>query len=620
MRFVLLLMAELLKLVRSRVYLVTAALILVLAVSWPAYCAGLLALADHDMCASDALGWPGSLDQALGLVDGLAGVIMTLLGAWVVGSEFGRDTWKMTLPRVAARWPFVPAKAAAAVVGFLLMGTAAVAGWLLVAAFGGGLIGLGAAASDGAGSKVDVLAVVRDGSSRRSEGLLDAYAWSATPGSVRLESRALPLPEPAVLDLELGAGLHARVPLVVEADAEGTLPRGEAGTAGVPRGYSARDRSVRLAAVVEAAAALQAFHPWRERDPEDAGEHVAAAMGVAAMSPEPAAGVWRLLTPLRDGHARAVSPPDVGLRRLPWTWTVADEGLVITSVAPSASGGVRRGDRVVSWMGQPLEQAWSEWHAGTHGGTEGCRRLHAAGRALIGPSGQAVDLEVESVDGGLRTLGAAYATEAGGPGVPRLDAVTRLSDTTWYVDLERMDDRLWRATLPRLEEAESIIFDLRVYSGVTGGRFLRHLTDVPLGSDTFVMPVWAAPGVVEQSREARWNLTPLEPRLRARVAFLVSPRSVSYAETLLGIIERYELGVTVGETSCGTNGNRALMRLLDGTRVTFTGLDTLGPDGLSRNRVGFVPGHPVSPTQQGILDGRDEVLEAALGILSSGGG
>ena len=69
MRLLLLTQAELLKLLRSRVYLVTTAIFVVLAVFWPGYCAGLLALSDNDMCATDALGWPSSL-QSLGFVDG----------------------------------------------------------------------------------------------------------------------------------------------------------------------------------------------------------------------------------------------------------------------------------------------------------------------------------------------------------------------------------------------------------------------------------------------------------------------------------------------------------------------------------------------------------------------
>ena len=80
MRLLLLTQAELLKLLRSRVYLVTTAIFIVLAVFWPGYCAGLLALSDNDMCATDALGWPSSLDQSLGFVDGLSTVLMTLLG------------------------------------------------------------------------------------------------------------------------------------------------------------------------------------------------------------------------------------------------------------------------------------------------------------------------------------------------------------------------------------------------------------------------------------------------------------------------------------------------------------------------------------------------------------
>ena len=619
MRLLLLTQAELLKLLRSRVYLVTTAIFVVLAVFWPGYCAGLLALSDNDMCATDALGWPSSLDQSLGFVDGLSTVLMTLLGAWVVGSEFGRDTWKLTLPRMAGRWPFVLAKAVAALGAYLLMGGLAVGGWLLVAAVGGPLAGVATSSANGVQARVDVLALVRAQPEARQAEVLDAYAWADAPDTVRLESQDAPLPDPAVVELDLGAGLSARVPLVVGADAAGTLPRVDAVPPTAAAGRSARDRDVRLAAVVQTAAALDAFHPWVDRDPTAQAAGVAEALQVAAADPGPAAGVWRLLTPLRDGHARASAPPEAARRALPWSWTPTADGLIITAVAPTGSGGIRTGDRVVSWQGQPVADAWAGWLTRTQGGTEGCRRDVAADEALLGPAGGSVTVEVEALDGARRAVTATYDTAPFSLETPRLDPVTRLSAGTWYLDLSRMDDRVWRATVPKLVDAKAIVFDLRVYSGVRQARFLRHLTDTPLRSDTFVLPVWQAPGSIARTLESRWYLPPLAPRLSAQAAFLVGPETISYAETLLGILEAHDLGITVGETSCGTNGNRAVLRLLDGTGVTFTGIDVLGPDGQRRNGVGFAPQHTVAPTRQGILDGRDEVLEAALERLGAGG-
>ena len=350
MRLLLLTQAELLKLLRSRVYLVTTAIFVVLAVFWPGYCAGLLALSDNDMCATDALGWPSSLDQSLGFVDGLSTVLMTLLGAWVVGSEFGRDTWKLTLPRMPARWPFVLAKAVAALGAYLLMGGLAVGGWLLVAAVGGPLAGVASSGADGPQARVDVLAQMRSQPEYRQGEVLDAYAWADAADAIRLESRDAPLPDPAVVELDLGASLSARVPIVVGADAAGTLPRVDAAPPPRPRPLRdpgpprRRDQTRR---------GLDAFHPWADRTRAQAappgppgggrrsgarGRRVAAADSLATATPRQRAPEAAPARPGRPHGGRPSSPP----------WR-----------PPAAAAST--GDRVVSWQGQPAADAWAGW-------------------------------------------------------------------------------------------------------------------------------------------------------------------------------------------------------------------------------------------------------------------
>ena len=280
-------------------------------------------------------------------------------------------------------------------------------------------------------------------------------------------------------------------------------------------------------------------------------------------------------------------------------------------MAPTGSGGIRTGDRVVSWQGQPVADAGGLADP-TQGGTEGCRRDVAADEALLGPAGRSVTVEVEALDGARRAVTATYDT-ALSLETPRLtrDPPRRAPGTStsaaWTTVVRhgaqagrRQGHRLRPAGLQRRQ-----------------ARFLQHLTDTPL-RPTPVLPVWQAPGSIARTLEGRWYLPPLAPRLTAQAAFLVGPETISYAETLLGILEAHDLGITVGETSCGTNGNRAVQRLLDGTGVSFTGIDVLGPDGQRRNGVGFTPQVPVAPTRQGILDGRDEVLEAALERLGTG--
>jgi hypothetical protein len=62
-------------------------------------------------------------------------------------------------------------------------------------------------------------------------------------------------------------------------------------------------------------------------------------------------------------------------------------------------------------------------------------------------------------------------------------------------------------------------------------------------------------GDVILSIDGRWNMHPLEPRWRMPVAFMTNSGAISYAESIMGIVEHYRLGEIVGSPTAGTNGN-----------------------------------------------------------------
>ena len=94
-------------------------------------------------------------------------------------------------------------------------------------------------------------------------------------------------------------------------------------------------------------------------------------------------------------------------------------------------------------------------------------------------------------------------------------------------------------------------------------------------------------------------LTPSLEQITAKLAFLSDDLSVSYAESLLGVVAQNQLGIIVGSPSMGANGNVAKQRLVGGARVQWTGMEVYGPDDSSRNRVGVQPTHAVRPTAAG---------------------
>lgn len=80
------------------------------------------------------------------------------------------------------------------------------------------------------------------------------------------------------------------------------------------------------------------------------------------------------------------------------------------------------------------------------------------------------------------------------------------------------------------------------------------------------------------------------------------------------LVKGYKLGAIIGSPTCGTNGDVTEF-WLPLFPFPMTGLKTLNTDGTPHHGIGVLPDIEVHPTYQGFLDGRDELLEAALDYL-----
>ena len=112
-----------------------------------------------------------------------------------------------------------------------------------------------------------------------------------------------------------------------------------------------------------------------------------------------------------------------------------------------------------------------------------------------------------------------------------------------------------------------------------------------------------------------WNLPPLQPYLPARRAFLTYGGDISFAETVMGMVEAYRLGEIVGDTTAGSDGNINFVYLPGGYNLGFTGMKMLKYDGSQHHGVGVHPTIPASRTRAGVTAGVDEVLARGVAVV-----
>jgi C-terminal processing protease CtpA/Prc len=445
----------------------------------------------------------------------------------------------------------------------------------------------------------------------------------------KLPEMKLPDPgKPFIADL--GAGVSCRVPLALYADGNGTLPHTAAPAKAVastkPPGFTptGKDRSTRLAAVALAWNVFQHFYPYFDVVKTDWPAELRRALTKAATDPDEDAfleTLHRLVAGLHDGHGN-VGLGSAAVQHFypPLRWDWIEDRLVVTRVAAVGAGGLKPGCVVLKVDGRPAAEALAEQEQLISGATPQWKRYRALVRLAEGAKGSEMTLDTLSPAGEARvvrlhrTVDIATFQEFQEPARPA--KVEAIKPDVLYVDLSRVTDKEYAQALPQLEKAKGVILDLRGYPRVSPPS-LGHLIDKPV-----TCPQWHVPVVLYPDQQnmafafSDWQVKPKEPRFQGKVAFLTDGRAISYAETYLGIVEHYKLAAIVGAPTAGTNGNINPFRLPGGYRVTWTGMRVLKHDGSRQHGIGIQPTVPVRRTIQGVAQGRDEVLQRALEVVS----
>ncbi len=424
----------------------------------------------------------------------------------------------------------------------------------------------------------------------------------------------------------LGGGVSCLVPLSVFADDQGTLPRIAPPDSPSPRHVATgNDRSTRLAAVMLSWNVFQHFYPYFDVVQADWPGALRRALTRAATDRDEGAFLDTLrclVAELKDGHGGVQHPSDSSTFIAPVGWDWIEGKLVITRVLPSAIGVERivPGDVIERIDGRPALDVIRDHEERVSGATSQFRRFVAVRRLALGEKRSSIALDVRRGSGEPYsvTLKRTIAATDSSLKANRPTNLSEIRDGIRYVNLDQVTEAEFQRAIPDLEKARGVIFDLRGYPSRIGPVFLQHLTDAPIQSARWMVPIVRLPDREQWAfdESGRWTLPPAAPRLKGKVAFVTDARAISYAETCLAIVEAYKLGAIVGGPTAGTNGNVNPFAVPGNYAISWTGMKVLKHDGSPHHGVGIRPTVPVEPTIRGVAEGRDELLEAAIEIVS----
>jgi hypothetical protein len=450
-------------------------------------------------------------------------------------------------------------------------------------------------------------------------------AKGADDGIVARMFEAPALTPDAHTDVDLGAGLKARVARALpDAEATGkdrsTEPiatlRAALDSLREPDSNSIDTPSLdeRLAGVVVAWNVFRHFYPyWNETGVDWNTTLLPQLERAAAATTRDAyrAALRQLVADARDGHGSVNDPRAAsGRGTLPIRLARLDGQIVISASSVDAvpvgalvteingaDASRRLADTVALNSGSPQ---WKEW-----------RSLHEMVSCR-----QATDVTIAATVDASRVT-QSLACGAAPPVEARPETISELAPGIWYVDLTRARMSQVSPVINTLASATGVVFDLRGYPTDAGAGILPYLltaaeSDRWMHVNKIVGPFGESAGW----ENFGWNIQPKQPHVGGRIVFMTDGRAISYAESVMGYVADRKLGIIVGSTTAGTNGNVAMAALPGGYSMGFTGMRVTRHDGTSPfHLIGVQPDVPVVPTIAGLKAGKDEVLARAVEVI-----
>jgi hypothetical protein len=244
------------------------------------------------------------------------------------------------------------------------------------------------------------------------------------------------------IDVELGGGVWASVPIGVYADEKRTLPQASGIVASLqrPDGWEpiGDDRTTRLAVVVIGWNILQHFYPYFDVVQTDWPETLKETLRRAATDPDAKAfqiTLERMGSALHDGHTRVSGPLTRGFRPpLSWAW-VGDELVMTHTPGDSVSPKLARGDVIRSIDGRTVPELYADVSSRISAASEQWRRYRALGQIAVSESPGAVDMIVQHADGTTESLRVPRAPRISDTDEPRPANGKEHAPRVFYLDL-----------------------------------------------------------------------------------------------------------------------------------------------------------------------------------------
>ncbi|MFS1518768.1 S41 family peptidase [Bacillus sp. SCS-151] len=378
--------------------------------------------------------------------------------------------------------------------------------------------------------------------------------------------------------------------------------------------YSFRD--TKLAVVVATWNAIQHFYPYFDVIEVDWNQQLEKTLmkTLSINNTEDLVMELKLmLEKLQDGHA-IVFKNGTNYSSLPFAIDLLENQFIVSNVSNESE--LQVGDIVISINNRDLMDLLVEQESLISGSTRWKRELALQEILWEGEGGSTATIEVNR-NGNIVQLQEEYSNVMVDKYI-RTQGITELEKGIFYVNMDNLTLEEINPKVDELAKAKGIVFDLRGYPDSAAVPILQHITAQPIESQKWMIPQYIYPDremVAGYNEEGRGYYEPLEPRFNGEIVFLTDGSAISYAESIMSIVEYYNLGEIIGQSTAGANGNFIQLSIPGNISFRWTGMKVLKHDNSKHHLVGIQPTIPLERTINGIKEGKDEYIEKALEVI-----
>jgi len=189
-----------------------------------------------------------------------------------------------------------------------------------------------------------------------------------------------------------------------------------------------------------------------------------------------------------------------------------------------------------------------------------------------------------------------------------------INPETIYFDLSHLKNNDANNELNKSDNYKNIVLDLREYPNQTLNKICNYFSN---SKNIFAILKSIKKNELGEFSDNRYIYCGKSnnKKKEKKLYLLVDNGTISQSEFMAMAIQTLPNVTTIGNRTAGADGNICIIDLPGGIKFGFSGLAIYYPDGRETQRIGIIPDIEVTPTIEGIKQGKDEVLEKAIEII-----